>query len=92
MVSPRPVGELIRIFHLWRTGLWGADESAQARSRERVRDYRSFGEMLRERGRMAEAVSLPEADDGPRDGADEGVAVHTPQFVTGVSRAEYEGV
>jgi hypothetical protein len=37
-------------------------------------------------------LSLPEPDGGPGDGPNEGVAVHTPQFVTGVSRAEYEGV
>ena len=66
-----------------------------------------FNRMLLERARGSLAIrsirtgfgkgsrrdlSLPEPDGGPRDGADEGVAVHTPQFVTGVSRAEYEGV
>ena len=37
-------------------------------------------------------LSLPEPDGGPLDGTDRGVAAHTPQFVTCVSRAEYEGV
>jgi hypothetical protein len=66
-----------------------------------------FNRILLERARAALAIrsirtgfgkgsrcdlSLPETDGGPRDGPDEGVAVHTPHFVTCVSRAEYEGV